>query len=177
MIDEPRSLRFMVDATGKVFIGLAQLIKELAQEFSAPFFEPHLTLLGGITGDTAKIVGQCEKLCDFQRPFEIRLAEPGHLDDYYRSLFLHVARSPALLHANRQARKVLECSENGNYFHHVSLLYGNYPLKLKRSIVAGRVAGMNGTFSADRFFLIDLAGGPQDWTRIASFLFRKQHRL
>ena len=94
--------------TGKLYARLAQLIKELAQEFSAPFFEPHLTLLGGITGDTAKIVSQCEELADFQRPFEIRLAEPGHLDDYYRSLFFHVARSPALLHANRRARKVLE---------------------------------------------------------------------
>ncbi len=162
--------------TGKLYARLAQLIKELAQEFSAPFFEPHLTLLGGITGDTAKIVGQCEELCDFQRPFEIRLAETGHLDDYYRSLFFHVARSPALLHAKRRARKVLECSEDADYFPHVSILYGNYPLKLKQSLIAGRVGGMNGTFSVDRFFLIDLAGEPQDWTRIGSFLFRKQRR-
>jgi 2'-5' RNA ligase len=160
--------------TGKLYAKLEQLIKEMAQEFSAPYFEPHLTLLGGITGDRAKIVSQCEDLADFQKPFEIRLAAPGHLDDYYRSLFLHVGRSPALLHANRRARKVLEYSENADYFPHMSLLYGNYPLALKQSIAAGRLGGMNGTFSVDRFFLIDLAGEPQNWTRIGCFLFRKQ---
>lgn len=162
--------------TGKLYAKLEQLIKELAQEFSAPLFEPHLTLLGGITGDRHKILTQCENLADFQKPFEIRLAAPGQLDDYYRSVFLHVARSPALLQANRRAQKVFDDSIDANYLPHMSLLYGNYPLKLKQSIVAGRLGGLNGSFWVDRFFLIDLSGGPQHWSQIGSFRFGAQHR-
>ena len=173
---DPGQYALWLTPSGKLDARLTQLITELAQEFSAPFFEPHVTLLGGIMGDRAKLVRQCEQLADSLRPFEIRLAGPGQLDDYYRSLFIHVARSPALLQANRRAREVLDCSGDPDYLPHVSLLYGSHPSEQKQSFIAKRADEMNGTFSADRFYLIDLAGEPQDWTRIRSFLFRKEHR-
>ena len=54
---------------------LAQLIKELAHELSAPLFDPHVTLLGGIRWETAKIVRQCEELAASLRLFEIHLGK------------------------------------------------------------------------------------------------------
>ena len=162
--------------SGTAHARLAQLITELAREWSGPRFDPHVTLLGGITGETAKIVGQCEQLAASLRPFEIHLTEPGHLDDYYRSLFIHVAHSPPLLQANTQAREVFNCSGDPNYLPHVSLLYGNHPAELKERIIAKRVVGRNLKFSVARLFLIDLAGEPQDWTRIGNFPFRKERR-
>ena len=86
--------------SGTACAQLAQTHQELTHELSAPFFDPHVTLLGGIRGETAKIVSQCEQLADSLRPFEIQPTEPGHLDDYYRRLFLRIAPAPVLIQAN-----------------------------------------------------------------------------
>lgn len=162
--------------SGKVYVQLAQLITELASEFSTPCFDPHVTLLGGITGETVKIFRQCEHLADSLSPFEIHLTGLGQVDDYYRRLFIQITRPTALLKANRRAREVIDHSGDPNYSPHVSLLYGNYPAELKAQIIANRLATKNKKFLADRFFLIDLAGEPQNWTQMGNFLFRKGSR-
>jgi hypothetical protein len=66
---------------------LAQLIKELAHELSAPLFDPHVTLLEGIRWETAKIVRQCEELAASSRPFEIHLGKENFERASKRSIF------------------------------------------------------------------------------------------
>ena len=160
--------------SGTAHARLAQLITALAREWSGHRFDPHVTLLGGITGETAKIVGQCEQLAASLRPFEIHLTEPGALDDYYRCLFLRVAHSPALIKTNAQARDIFHHHVDPAYLPHVSLLYGNHSVEVKRRIIALRVREIDLSFSVESLFLIDLAGEPQEWTIVRNFPFKKE---
>jgi 2'-5' RNA ligase len=162
--------------SGKVYVQLTKIITELASEFSAPCFDPHVTLLGGITGEKVKIVRQCEQLADSLSPFDIHFTDLGRGDDYYRRLFIQIAQSPALLQANGRAREVFDHSGHPDYRPHVSLLYSNRPAELKGRITANGLGAKNRKCSVDRFFLIDLAGEPQNWTRIGDFLFQKGRR-
>src|SRR5437867_3840990 len=52
-----------------------------------PLFDPHVTLLGGIRGETAKIVRQCEELAVSLRPFEIHLGKENFERASKRSIF------------------------------------------------------------------------------------------
>ena len=119
--------------------------------------------------------GSAKQLADFQSPFDIQLAEIGQRDEYYRRLFLKVARSPALLHANGRARKVFDHRGDADYWPHVSLLYGNHPAELKATNHRETV-GDERKFLVDRLFLIDLAGEPRNWIQMGNFLFGKGRR-
>jgi hypothetical protein len=162
--------------SGRVYVQLAQLITELASEFSAPCFDPHVTLLGGITGETVKILRQCKQLADSLSSFEIHLTETGQGDDYYRRLFFQITQSPALLQANGRAREVFDHRGDPDYWPHLSLLYGNHPAELKAQIIANRLAIKNRKFLVDCLFLIDLAGDPRNWTQMGNFLLGKGRR-
>jgi 2'-5' RNA ligase len=157
--------------SGKLNADLTHLITELAREFSAPIFRPHVTLLGGLTGELAALKEQCEELAASLKSFEIHLTEPEHLDDYYRSLFIRVALSPPLRQAYLQAREVFDISGDLNYQPHLSLLYGHHPAELKERVIAKTKGQRPMKFSVDHFYLINLASEPQAWTRIGDFHF------
>ena len=155
---------------------LAQLIRELSHEWSGPRFDPHVTLLAGISGRRKEILRSCEQFAALQRPFEIQLTEAGFLDDTYRALFLHVAPSPALTDAMARARKIFHHRGDPAHFPHLSLLYGHYPPGIKQRIIEQKGRNLDLKFSVERVFWVDIAGEPQDWTCVRDFPFRKAPR-
>jgi transglycosylase-like protein with SLT domain len=52
-----------------------------------PLFDPHVTLLGGIRWETAKVVRQCKELAASLRPFEIHLGKENFERASKRSIF------------------------------------------------------------------------------------------
>ena len=107
-------------------------ITRLSQTYNLPKFEPHVTLLGGIRApDTSAL----RTLTRGLPPFRIRLAhQPQYLDEYFRCLFLKAHETPALMETFAQASRLFGY-QSKPYFPHLSLAYGDLPVKNKREMI------------------------------------------
>lgn len=107
-------------------------IAKLSQAYDLPKFEPHVTVLGGIR------VPNTSALQDLARslpPFRIHLAsQPQYLDEYFRCLFLKAHETPALMDIFSKASQLFGY-EGEPYFPHLSLAYGDLPVKTKREMI------------------------------------------
>src|SRR3982751_3665403 len=84
----------------------AQVIQELALEFHAPTFPPHLTLLGNLRGSTAEHVTRSTELARRLSAFPIDVRELAFGEDYFHCVFLVAELTPPLLHAHTLAREI-----------------------------------------------------------------------
>ncbi|MDH3309839.1 MAG: 2'-5' RNA ligase family protein [Gammaproteobacteria bacterium] len=111
------------------------LIAKLSARLGTPLFEPHITLLGGLSGSEEALRRQTRALAGATAPFEVRLLEVGCLDEYYRCLFVKIALSRALQEVHAVARRFFDQSLDADFTPHLSLVYGNLEEKEKENIL------------------------------------------
>jgi 2'-5' RNA ligase len=166
----PYSIWFM--PTGKINDELSEVVSRLSRQFSTPVFPPHLTLIGNLNGSAAELTAQTQQLSERLEPFVISLGAVGFLDEYFRCLFLRAEATPALLEANRQARRVFRQEQEPAYMPHLSLLYGHFEPQVKTHIVASIGREFNRHFSASQLHLFFTGDQPKDWYRVQKFEFQ-----
>ncbi len=154
---------------GEVRAGLAGIISRLSREYSTPLFEPHVTLIGGLTGQEEELIAQTRQLAGQLRPFVVQLGEVGRLDEFYRCLFIRVQETEPVMKANAQARKVFQRESDDKYMPHLSLLYGNLPPAVKEEIMAQIGRRFRRSFPVDRIHLVSTQGEPKDWYHLGEF--------
>ena len=163
----PPSYHLWLKPSGEAYASLASLIRDLAKELKGPVFEPHVTLLGNVTGEEQALIGQTKKLAAALEPFQITLAAPDYRETYFQCLFLHAVETDILLGTHTAARRLFEhapvIAEKGrvprgkspsrrarggrvevvpgvggcHYMPHLSLVYGSYPVERKRKVIDG----------------------------------------
>jgi 2'-5' RNA ligase len=99
----------------------------MAERLATPVFEPHVTLLGGITGTEAGVLDAARGLAAELPPIPIRFTGADGSDEYFRCLFLTAAADPALVDAHRRARARFARLDEPPYRPHLSLVYGELP--------------------------------------------------
>lgn len=159
---------------GDTYDKLESLIKRLAKSHKAPVFEPHLTLLGGITFDDEEgLLRLTHLLASRVEPFEIRLAETRYMDEYYRCLFLKAEPTDGLIRANIEAKLVMaELIEAQEFYPHLSLLYGEFFPMVKEAIIKDIGNRMDIAFEADKVKLVRVSGGPGEWKALGEIRFQ-----
>jgi 2'-5' RNA ligase len=161
------SLWFM--PAGEVYARLSTIIRQLSSRCGAPEFLPHVTLLGSLAGRRHEVTCQCQEVAASIRPFTIRLGELAFLNEYYRCLFLRAALSAPLRHAHQVACQEFNCGRQAAFMPHLSLLYGNYPLSLKREIIAEIGPRLDLQFKVRSVHLYQTQDDPMKWRRVARF--------
>ncbi len=121
--------------SGKINDELSRLISQLSQQYAAPVFPPHVTLLGELTGAEKELAAQTRQLAAGLQPFQVNLTVVDVLDAYFRCLFLRAEETPALLAANRQARQLFKREQDPKFMPHLSLLYGDFDRATKDRII------------------------------------------
>jgi len=111
------------------------LIARLSERLGTPVFEPHITLLGGLSGSGKELCQRTRALAVAIEPLEVRLHEAASLDEYYRCLFVEVAPSRALQDAHAAAGQVFDQRSNAGFYPHLSLVYGNLEEKEKATVL------------------------------------------
>jgi len=160
---------------GDVAFALQQRIDELADKYGTPSFEPHVTLLGGLTGRETGLIQLTDTLASYLHPFELKLTEAGIGNTYYRSLFACGKETEVLLKARENARRLFDVDVGKNseddYFPHLSLLYGELSRDEKQRIlnVIGRKFYI--TFTVQNLLLVKTTGKPDRWKKIHSSEF------
>jgi len=152
---------------------LGALIRDLAAEFAAPPFQPHITLLGGIRGRLEGIKRKASDLAASLRPFEVRLSHLDYLDEYYKCLFIRVEETEAVMDAFSEARDFMKSFLDGLSLDapmpHLSLLYGDFSFALKEELILRIGRTYEANFTARDIHLFSTEGTPEEWKRIASF--------
>lgn len=120
---------------------MQQFVDTLTEEYDAPRFVPHLTLVGNILINSPEqyhqTIGQVATLAANIMPFYITLYEFGYTEEEFRCLFLRAAPSLELDNAYMAAEKLFPqvADEHFRDMPHASVLYGNYDTAIKQKII------------------------------------------
>ena len=160
-----------VKPTGAVRDTLVQTIQELAHGLGGPVFEPHVTLLGGLSGTEQEHTQRSEIVTQQLRPFKITLRAPAYRSEYFQCLFIHAEHTTSLMNANVLARRIFQ-KPNETYMPHLSLVYGSCPESRKRAIIRNLSADVRASFEVTALCLIRAeSNDPKDWHEIANYPF------
>ena len=157
--------------SGQPFEGLSRIILDLSGEYASPGFDPHVTLLGGLTGSEKKITSRAEQLVRRLRPFTIKLTTVDYLDEYFRCLFIKAEETPPLLAAHRIAAEVFGRQPDSPFMPHLSLMYGHLERELKQEIAARMDHRFDPAFEVNCVHLFSTSGEVKEWYRVREFRF------
>lgn len=157
---------------GEVYDKLSQLIKRLAEEYNAPLFKPHVTLLGEVMQSDEDVIKRAQELASGQKPFPITLRTVDYQDFYFRTLFVTVEETEPLLSLHNRAREIFEMQVIPPYMPHLSLLYGNFPQAIKKKIIKDIGRDQTSEFTVNRVHVFKTDGEANTWYQVREFSFR-----
>jgi 2'-5' RNA ligase len=154
---------------GEASTRLAQAIEELAQMLRAPVFQPHVTLLGNLIGTEADHHERARALAQQLDPFPIVLTKPAYGDQYFQCIFMKVEETASVMNAHAAAKRLCPHAEAPPYLPHLSLVYGQYPVEVKKAIIMHLPSHLTMSFDASTVYLIRAdSREPKDWHQIAA---------
>lgn len=154
-----------------MFSLLADRISSLSRQLSTPLFEPHVTLLAGITLPEEESVKRCSSLASGLKPFRIELGETGQTDEYFRCVFASVIPAEPIMYAHRMAGKTFAIRDDAPYTPHVSLLYGYLQIEERKEIATAHRFLSGHAFEVLRLALYHVTGATSEWRRVKEFDF------
>lgn len=161
-----------LEPTGDIAYRLQERIKELSRKHNTPVFEPHVTLLGGLTYGETELVQLTDTLGSSLKPFEILLTKGDCGSSFYQSIFIRVKESKELKYARNLACRLFDVNEAEEYTPHLSLLYGDMPMNEKERILNLMGRDYHVSFKAKGVRLVRTEGKPDKWKKIHSSVFK-----
>lgn len=149
----------------EVYDILRRNISRLADEFAAPVFEPHITLVSGIRMPIDEMVGRIESVAKPAEPMTLCLGQTDFLDTYYRSLFVRIAHNEALLSLRERCLREF-CLEHESYLPHISLLYKKMDSAKKQQIISRVGNRFDLVFIPDKIHLVRVSGPVASWEEL-----------
>ncbi len=145
---------------------LSAIIQKLSQKYSSPVFEPHVTLIGGISGTETKVIAKTKELATKIAPYKIRFGGVNFLDYYFKALFLEVMPDKEVMKVNKMATKIFDM-EDQSYAPHLSLIYGDFSEDLKKEMIKNlKPKILTLSFEVNKIYLYKTGGEINDWKRI-----------
>lgn len=148
-----------------------QTIKKLSKQHHTPLFNPHITLLGSITGQEKDIVTKTGNLAQELKPCLISFDNLGMEQFFFRSLYLEAKPTKQLLQTNQKAGTIF--GTNFPFMPHLSLLYSNLSDRQKRAIITSLESQQWPDFTVDALHLYKCDGEVEDWHEVLKAKFKK----
>ncbi len=156
---------------------ISGFIRMLSKKYGSPVFEPHVTLLGGISRERAgaDALAECARRLAECSTLPINFVGAGLSDLPLRPLFFYVARTRRLLHLRSRAEELLALPGPplSNYTAHLPLACGAYPRETLGEMLAS-ISPLDFRELAATAVAIEVweTGGMIDeWKRLAGFPF------
>jgi hypothetical protein len=162
-----RGLALWLLPEARSFERLSMVIAEIARAEGSPKFEPHVTLLSGITLAADVVIERARTLAAAFTPMDVLLARAARRPEFYRALYLEVEGAD-LPGAHRRAAAHMSVTPSEDYRPHVSLLYGDLPAATKDAIRDRIGRDWNEACLLDRLAVVRPEGPAASWTRAAT---------
>ena len=148
---------------------LSQLIVDLSTTHDTPEFEPHVTLLSGITDPLEVAIEKAEELANSTTPISATLTRIEFLEYYYRCLFFRTDESEDLMETRKLAEEIFEHTQITPFIPHVSFLYGSLPIFQKEAIIGSLGDSFFMDFRMPKLRLVKTQLTPEHWELIEEF--------
>jgi len=158
---------------GDVYNTLSKIISRLSEKYSAPYFEPHVTLLGRLTGNEEEIISKASQLADCTRTYEIKLNKLDFLDEYFKCLFIKAEATEPLLSANLRARKIFAQQYYSEYMPHLSLMYGRFSPEVKKEIITEIGNEFHFGLDVKSIHLYSTGNNVEEWRKVKEFALKR----
>ncbi|HUG53303.1 MAG TPA: 2'-5' RNA ligase family protein [Vicinamibacteria bacterium] len=143
---------------------LAEVIGRLASAHGSPRFEPHVTLVAGITLEREELVARARTLARDTPPVAVTLTRLSGGPAYYRALVLDVA-CERLLALHRLAAALVGRAEDPAFRPHVSIMYADLT-PASRAVIAAQIGqAWDLPCVLGRLGVVRVEGPPSAWTR------------
>ena len=160
-----------LEPKGEEYKQLKNVIIGLSTETQSPAFDPHVTLLGGITMPIEEITKKMKILMQGGKPITLSFITVQSSKSYYKSIFLKCKKTRELMDLNYKAQKIFSISLE--YHPHLSLLYSDAPKIIKEKFLEeiGYSPILSLNFRADSISLWHARGTADQWQKITEFCF------
>jgi len=148
---------------------LSKLIVALSTSLETPEFEPHVTLLSGITDELEIAIEKTEELANSLSPISASLTRIEFLEYYYRCLFFCTNTSEELMYARDLSEGIFEHTNINPFVPHVSFLYGSLPVFEKEAIVSELGDNFFMDFRMTELRLVKTQRTPEHWELIRAY--------
>ena len=155
--------------TGELSASLTEIIEDLSRDRPELRFEPHVTLLGGLSGSEPELSSKTREVASVIEPYQIWLDKVDYLDEFFRSLFIRVEPTRPVLEAGRKARLIFQRQQEAGYLPHLSLMYGDLPPPTKEQIISRIGREFQRQFEVYTIYLYATEGEPKYWHRVEEF--------
>jgi 2'-5' RNA ligase len=168
-IESPRAkgTSLWLAAQGETQARLAALIARLAVRLGTEPFAPHVTLLPGLPGPAAQVLGRASSLARDLAPLRLKLTTVEGGDDPFRCLFVRVKHTAALLAAHARAARAFQRDPDPEFLPHLSLVYGSLRPEQKASLAREIAGEATGEIEVRRLCVLRTEGGVADWRELA----------
>ena len=150
---------------------LQRTINELAEKYGGPVFEPHMTILGNVSGELPEIEKKLKELASHIDKLELGLGPVSFSTTYFQSVLARVNSNAKLMQLNLDVKKIFGM-ENDVFMPHISLLYGDHDMETREKAVR-EVKLPETTFIVKDFVVIPIKPNPKDWISLLTIPFGK----
>lgn len=157
--------------SGEAYERFNRIVCRLSREWGGPLFEPHITLMGHLSGTEREIVSKAKTISQTTAPFEIEFTEIDYLEEYFRCLFIHVKKHGSLLGLRLKSEQVFNRLSGASLMPHLSLLYGHFPYEIKEEIIQEIGRCFNFPCMINEMALVASEGDFKNWTKVGRFVF------
>lgn len=157
------------EPVGEVAQELQILITKVAGEFNALIFNPHVTLLARIPEQLESediLIEKTEKLAQLLPPITLSFGDLNAQDSYFKALYIEINEKEQMVEYHKKASELFETPDEGIYFPHLSLLYGNYTEEQKTPALQTIILPEQKSFVADKVYLYKTDGETQNWKQV-----------
>lgn len=152
----------------ETYLKISQLIEDLSTVQETPRFEPHVTLLSGITDFDKRAIEKTKFLAANNEPMKATLTGIEYLEQFYRCLFLSTADNEDILNVRSIAEEIFEHSAVSPFIPHISFLYGSMPV-FKEDIMSTQIVKSIGDLNLNKLRLVKTDLTPEYWEILCEF--------
>jgi len=113
------------------------IIQDLSKAYGTPRFEPHVTLVSGLSGPDHLLIEKIDAFALGKHKLSVTTKDIDYRRGFFTSLLLNIQKTPEIDRLNAQARKHLTPFGQGPYHPHLSVLYGDITSEEQKRIIAG----------------------------------------
>ncbi|WP_282078200.1 2'-5' RNA ligase family protein [Epibacterium ulvae] len=150
---------------------LAADILSLTRASGTAPFVPHITLAGDLPDTSDDIAAIVQRIAAQARPIRLTVAEVAQGDQFFKSLFLRLDRSPQITQLRAHCTALGETIDQASFDPHISLAYGDMPKEARQEAMqaARRWVGTSIEVSAISLVQSSSETPIQDWQILHRF--------
>lgn len=154
-----------LEPTDNDSISLKSIIKNLAEKYNSPIFDPHVTIDSGIE----RISISRRLIENVQNISKISMISKNlqHSKDIWKTLFIQLEHNSILQQTQNILRKRLCYSSTYNLDPHISLIYKKLDINKKREIILN--TKIKSYYLFDKISIIESSNEVKHWKKILKF--------